>query len=68
MPEIITYQVITGNYNWYHSPGVPFTIITYQVITGNYNPAGERETRLDIITYQVITGNYNLPIQQFFYI
>ena len=34
---IITYQVITGNYNW--NIGIIGTgrIITYQVITGNYN-------------------------------
>ena len=37
MPEIIPYQVITGNYDW----AILFTgfvvIIPYQVITGNYD-------------------------------
>ena len=34
---IITYQVITGNYNMsVQCPGL-YGIITYQVITGNYN-------------------------------
>ena len=34
---IITYQVITGNYNRHRRPGRRSGIITYQVITGNYN-------------------------------
>ena len=34
---IITYQVITGNYNRSATNPYPCCIITYQVITGNYN-------------------------------
>ena len=34
---IITYQVITGNYNKLRRHAWGDVIITYQVITGNYN-------------------------------
>ena len=34
---IITYQVITGNYNVEGISFLEAVIITYQVITGNYN-------------------------------
>ena len=34
---IITYQVITGNYSYYHNLKFDGAIITYQVITGNYS-------------------------------
>ena len=34
---IITYQVITGNYNCRMGGNQRILIITYQVITGNYN-------------------------------
>ena len=34
---IITYQVITGNYNRTNMADQGTHIITYQVITGNYN-------------------------------
>ena len=34
---IITYQVITGNYNGFIGLKHLAKIITYQVITGNYN-------------------------------
>ena len=57
--EIITYQVITGNYS--HSTFFHLTnfIITYQVITGNYSGSHGRNDSGGIITYQVITGNYS---------
>lgn len=35
---IITYQVITGNYNGQRNKKEVFDIITYQVITENYTP------------------------------
>lgn len=35
---IITYQVITGNYNASTINILPLRIITYQVITENYTP------------------------------
>ena len=35
--KIISYQVITGNYNETSTEFEPDTIISYQVITGNYN-------------------------------
>ena len=38
---IITYQVITGNYNRQSVPQFQNVIITYQVITGNYNPESD---------------------------
>ena len=59
---IITYQVITGNYNSSWRRGTGSKIITYQVITGNYNFAILDGTQPKIITYQVITGNYNIPV------
>ena len=37
MPEIITYQVITGNYSILEEKYHVEAIITYQVITGNYS-------------------------------
>ena len=58
--EIITYQVITGNYNAVQRPVFHFAIITYQVITGNYNRIPTQQKKKKIITYQVITGNYNV--------
>ena len=57
---IITYQVITGNYNELSAKERIMLIITYQVITGNYNPPLPGQTDKAIITYQVITGNYNI--------
>ena len=57
---IITYQVITGNYNRLSNILTSVFIITYQVITGNYNEYVEGEDDEQIITYQVITGNYNV--------
>ena len=56
---IITYQVITGNYNKQRDGASPILIITYQVITGNYNKGEDGKDIYEIITYQVITGNYN---------
>ena len=56
---IITYQVITGNYNHYWGFFSFYGIITYQVITGNYNLSNSIDVTCLIITYQVITGNYN---------
>ena len=56
---IITYQVITGNYNKQRDGASPILIITYQVITGNYNRCTMSFLMKHIITYQVITGNYN---------
>ena len=56
---IITYQVITGNYNSSLHNIYDSWIITYQVITGNYNIWLFYERFNLIITYQVITGNYN---------
>ena len=56
---IITYQVITGNYNPFSQEMIPSWIITYQVITGNYNYFIVKNLWNVIITYQVITGNYN---------
>ena len=57
--EIITYQVITGNYSGRFRKGKRERIITYQVITGNYSMAYPGCNRDCIITYQVITGNYS---------
>ena len=37
MKRIISYQVITGNYNIETALPTTRTIISYQVITGNYN-------------------------------
>ena len=60
--DIITYQVITGNYSMpAGSQTAPF-IITYQVITGNYSLQVYLESCRIIITYQVITGNYSVRI------
>ena len=56
---IITYQVITGNYNAGVVVARSELIITYQVITGNYNRKHLYGNSGIIITYQVITGNYN---------
>ena len=39
---IITYQVITGNYNFVGDCKGRWNIITYQVITGNYSEDLER--------------------------
>ena len=57
--EIITYQVITGNYSRLSFNLWNKKIITYQVITGNYSCAIRFITIFKIITYQVITGNYS---------
>ena len=57
--RIITYQVITGNYNKLRRHAWGDVIITYQVITGNYNVPSAYADCCFIITYQVITGNYN---------
>ena len=57
--QIITYQVITGNYSRYKRSACVYFIITYQVITGNYSPLLSSSYKLRIITYQVITGNYS---------
>ena len=57
--EIITYQVITGNYSDCHNKEHKAVIITYQVITGNYSNFLKRLHGALIITYQVITGNYS---------
>ena len=56
---IISYQVITGNYNIITALSVFMIIISYQVITGNYNCTALNVLPLPIISYQVITGNYN---------
>ena len=40
---IITYQVITGNYNEDLERTLKEMIITYQVITGNYNKPERNE-------------------------
>ena len=56
---IISYQVITGNYNLTFPLLIRSEIISYQVITGNYNLMGDTEKMVLIISYQVITGNYN---------
>ena len=37
MRKIISYQVITGNYNNRIFESESIAIISYQVITGNYN-------------------------------
>ena len=57
--EIITYQVITGNYSIMEKYNIPEDIITYQVITGNYSGRQAWRQERTIITYQVITGNYS---------
>ena len=56
---IISYQVITGNYNSCIINTPFLAIISYQVITGNYNTALPLDIVVNIISYQVITGNYN---------
>ena len=58
--NIITYQVITGNYSGCASRFHHRGIITYQVITGNYSKIDKNINMKTIITYQVITGNYSL--------
>ena len=58
--DIITYQVITGNYSFMSVSSLSDIIITYQVITGNYSPERHPQGTLAIITYQVITGNYSI--------
>ena len=58
---IISYQVITGNYNNDVSGSEVIVIISYQVITGNYNTLQTNTRTVSIISYQVITGNYNIP-------
>ena len=40
--EIITYQVITGNYSYHSALSSLNRIITYQVITGNYSHTRQR--------------------------
>ena len=62
--NIITYQVITGNYSRILIYYVADYIITYQVITGNYSHSRRRKVCSFIITYQVITGNYSRNGQQ----
>ena len=57
--EIITYQVITGNYSFLSFVYRQEIIITYQVITGNYSTLTANLPQIVIITYQVITGNYS---------
>ena len=62
MLTIISYQVITGNYNPHYQRGHGRGIISYQVITGNYNEnRGDTNGKI-IISYQVITGNYNVHV------
>ena len=58
--NIITYQVITGNYSCASMQRRRMSIITYQVITGNYSSPPTPESAVRIITYQVITGNYSV--------
>ena len=59
---IISYQVITGNYNSCIINTPFLAIISYQVITGNYNEnRGDTNGKI-IISYQVITGNYNVHV------
>ena len=57
--DIITYQVITGNYSSAYKDATGTLIITYQVITGNYSKLSDIKELVEIITYQVITGNYS---------
>ena len=57
---IISYQVITGNYNSTNFAAHSDSIISYQVITGNYNQPVHCSSVYVIISYQVITGNYNI--------
>ena len=58
--QIITYQVITGNYSPFSTRETSENIITYQVITGNYSSNSKHLPMTIIITYQVITGNYSI--------
>ncbi len=60
--DIITYQVITGNYSFMSVSSLSDIIITYQVITGNYSCSFPPVYKHMIITYQVITGNYSYNV------
>ena len=58
--QIIPYQELLGNYNYWCLQRFLRGIIPYQELLGNYNMLHVLVRRCVIIPYQELLGNYNI--------